>query len=137
MKKNVLLIVFLICAAGCTLEDEGTTYSSELVPVTTVEIPDTLVFRNHYTFKISYQRPTDCYFFDGFSYEQNANEFLFAVVNGVYENPHCEPVESDTTTVNLNFAVNRNDFYIFKFWQGKDANGEPIFLTKEVPVTTH
>jgi hypothetical protein len=26
--------------------------------------------------------------------------------------------------------------YIFRFWQGEDDNGDPIYLTIEVPVVT-
>ena len=36
--------------------------------------------------------------------------------------------------LDLNFIVERDDFYIFKFYQGEDSNGDAQFLTVEVPV---
>ena len=137
MKKLALFIAVLFCFTGCSLDDgNNTTFTYELVPTLAVEIPDTLFFQNTYAFEVTYERPTNCHFFDGFSFEINENERIIGVVNGVYENPDCEPSDTLTGIVNLNFVVKRNDFYIFKFWQGNDEDGEPIFLTKEVPVKT-
>ncbi len=135
MKKLVLLIAVLICSISCSHDDAvDTTFTYELVPVTTVEIPDTLIFQNTYIFDITYLRPTECYFFEGFSYEQDQNERVIGVISEVFDNPDCQSIDSLTAVANMNFVVKRNDFYTFRFWQGENENGEAIFLTKEVPV---
>ncbi|HET8838725.1 MAG TPA: hypothetical protein VFM82_06990 [Flavobacteriaceae bacterium] len=134
MKNLVLLIVALICL-GCSVDDDTrTTFTYELVPTIAVQIPDTLVYQNTYNFEITFERPTQCHFFEGFNYEKDGNQRLIGVINGIFDNPECEPLDNVTAVANLNFIAERNDFYIFKFWQGENENGEPIFLTKEVPV---
>lgn len=135
MKKLIWFGIALFCCVSCSLNDDNnTTFTYELVPITAAEIPDTLIYHNTYLFDITYQRPSDCHFFEGFSYEAQGNERIIGVVNGVYENPTCQIIDSLTAEVSLKFIVERNDFYTFKFWQGEDADGESIFITKEVPV---
>ncbi|HET8809671.1 MAG TPA: hypothetical protein VFM65_05340 [Flavobacteriaceae bacterium] len=134
MKKVVLISVVFLSLLGCLPNDEHTTFTQELVPIVSVSVPDTLVFREDYTFEITYDRPSNCHAFRGFWYEKNENERIIGVINDVYNNPNCQAPEDSLATAELNFEVLRDDFYIFKFWQGEDENGEPIYLTKEVPV---
>lgn len=133
--KNLVLLVAVLIFTGCSVDnDTRTTFTYELVPTVAVQIPDTLVYQNTYNFEITFERPTQCHFFEGFNYEKDGNTRLIGVINGIFDNPECEPLDTVTAVANLNFIAERNDFYIFKFWQGENENGEPIFLTKEVPV---
>ncbi|MBW2961641.1 hypothetical protein [Mesonia aestuariivivens] len=140
MKKvnKVILYVFLILtAASCSMDDNSNLYTAqELVSIDSVNLPDTLNFREIHDFEITYKRPTDCHFFDGFSNEKNENERIIWVVNRVYydNNTNCQELENELITKKLSFEVIRRDYYIFKFWQGVDEEGENIYLTKEVPV---
>jgi hypothetical protein len=135
MKKLVPLLALVLIFIGCSLDDEpATTFTYDLVPVDSVAIPDTLVFKELYTFEITYQRPTSCHAFAGFDYQRDGNERIIGVICAVYDNQDCEELVDETAVAELDFKVERNDYYVFKFWQGEDEEGEPIFLTDTIPV---
>lgn len=134
MKKLFLFIIIAAIFTSCSIDDENTTFTKELVPAVSVELPDTLLFRQNHTFTITYKRPTSCHVFNGFSLETKNDTLFIGVVNAVYPENNCETLSDEEVTKELNFFVERNDFYIFKFWQGLDEAGNPFFLTKEVPV---
>jgi hypothetical protein len=136
MKKIILFALVAMFVASCSIDDEqDITFNNVLVPVESVNIPDTLVFEETYSFEITYERASTCHSFAGFSYHKNGRERTIGVVNTVYYNVNnCENLEDETQTENLAFEVVLEDFYIFKFWQGTDENGNDTFLTKEVPV---
>ena len=56
------------------------------------------------------------------------------MINAFEQNQSCPEMENLTGTTDLNFIVERDDFYIFKFYQGEDSNGDAQCLTVEVPV---
>ena len=67
---------------------------------------------------------------------KNDKERIVAIVNTVARNEQCSTLENDTVAVTLRLHVAQDDVYIFKFWQGKDTDGENQFLVNEVPVIT-
>lgn len=134
MKKLLLVTIITAIFASCSIDDENTTFTKELVPIVAVELPDTLVFRQNHTFTITYERPTSCHVFNGFSHETKSDTLFIGAVNALYPENNCEELSDEEVTKELDFFVERTDFYIFKFWQGLDEDGNPFFLTKEVPV---
>ncbi|HIB36181.1 hypothetical protein [Mesonia sp.] len=139
MKRFILFAISALLLASCSVDDSDNLYVNyELVPVDSVVIPDTLDFGQTYDFEVTYERPTDCHFFEGFDYNQGVNERIIGVVNSVVINgdTECLELEDELVTQTLPFEVIREDYYIFKFWQGVDEEGEYIYLTKEVPVRT-
>ena len=63
------------------------------------------------------------------------NKLVILFFSPVYLNENnCEDLEDELATKKLPFEVIRQDYYIFKFWQGINANEEDIFLTKRIPV---
>ena len=133
MKKLMLLLLLSVCITACSIDDEED-FEFEFVNVESVNLPDTLVFGNTYQFEVVYNRPTECHFFAGFDYAKNQNTREVAVINAFEQNQSCPEMENLTGTTDLNFIVERDDFYIFKFYQGEDSNGNAQFLTVEVPV---
>ncbi|OED44864.1 hypothetical protein AB832_01765 [Flavobacteriaceae bacterium (ex Bugula neritina AB1)] len=136
--KRILIITMLIlstCFTSCLGDDDGVRFFYELVPVEQVDIPEE--FKRNETFKItvSYYRPTDCHSFSGFDYNRLGNERTVSVVNVVLESGNCEDLQkTDLIDSSFNFIVGSEDSYVFRFWQGRDDQGENLFLTKEVPV---
>ena len=74
-------------------------------------------------------------YFREFYYAKNLNERTVAPITIVYENDNCETLDNVLEEATFNFIVTSNGSYIFKFWQGEDANGDDQYLTIEVPVT--
>ena len=136
MKNFLVLLVILAGIFSCSIEDDvNPTYNFELAPVDSVSLPDTLTYGETYDFEITYERASTCHAFEWFEFTRDTNERKIYVVNRVYlDASKCEDLEDELVTQDLTFEVIRQDYYIFKFWQGVDSNGEDFFLNKQVPV---
>lgn len=135
MKKIILLISFILIT-GCSVGDEGSGIMQELVPVVSVELPETLTFRQTHEIVVTFKKPSTCHSFSGFDIQKDENEITVGVVTSFdTNNNNCETTGNLTTSARLNFVADRDDFYIFKFWQGENEDGDVQFLIKEVPVS--
>jgi hypothetical protein len=136
MKKLLALSLALILCASCSVDNNnGTNYSFDILPVESVDIPSEFTLGETYPITVTYLRPTTCHYFREFYYAKNLNERTVAPITIVYENDNCETLDNVQEEATFNFIVTSNGSYIFKFWQGEDANGEDQYLTIEVPVT--
>ncbi|WP_299433645.1 hypothetical protein [uncultured Aquimarina sp.] len=134
--KIIALIILIGCMTSCLNDDDsGINFFYELVPVEQVAIPDQFTRGETYEITVSYFRPTDCHAFSGFDYDRLSNERTVSVVNVVVNDRTCEDLaETDLIDASLNFIVGTEDSYIFRFWQGRNDQGENQFLIIEVPV---
>ena len=137
MKKIVSLLALFFIFNSCTLQDEGNKYLFELLPIESVDIPTEFTLGQTYPITVHYTRPTSCHFFSNLYYEKDLNIRTIAVENGVAQRNDCVDLSAADaiSQYSFNFQVTSNGSYIFKFYQGKDANGQNIFLEYEVPVT--
>lgn len=107
-----------------------------LAPTLSVDLPDSFEFNQSYSIEIIYKRPTNCHTFSGLDVARNANVIVIGVVTSYSTgNTNCVDNGNLEASATINFVAERDDFYIFKFWQGKNAAGRDEFLTVEVPVT--
>lgn len=134
MKKFALLCLALVLFVSCSIDDDGTSYSFEVLPVESVDIPDEFVMGETYPITVSYFRPSTCHGFKEFYYQKENNQRTVAPINYMFESNDCETLEDVLTEATFNFIVTSNGSYVFKFWQGKDENNESQYLTIEVPV---
>ncbi|WP_299547977.1 hypothetical protein [Seonamhaeicola sp.] len=134
MKRVILLCLTLMLFASCSVDDDGTNFSFEVLPVESVDMPTEFVLGETYPVTISYFRPSTCYAFRDFYYLKELNERTVAPINYVFERNDCENLNDALVEATFNFIVTNTGSYIFKFWQGEDNNGESQFLTIEVPV---
>lgn len=129
MKKLIALSLALIFATSCSLDDNSSNYSFEVLPVVSVDIPTEFTLGETYPITVTYLKPSSCHLFKEFYYSKNLNERTVAPITIVYENDNCETLENVEEDATFNFIVTSNGSYIFKFWQGEDQ-----YLTIEVPV---
>lgn len=135
MKKLIALSLALILAMSCSIDDNNSTnYSFEVLPVVSVDVPSEFTLGETYPITVTYLKPSSCHVFREFYYSKNLNERTVAPIMLVYENDNCETLENVEEDATFNFIVTSNGSYIFKFWQGEDANGDDQYLTIEVPV---
>ncbi|WP_405294609.1 hypothetical protein [Algibacter sp. Ld11] len=132
--KKLLVICLTLILASCSVDDGAIDYSFEILPVESVDIPDEFILGETYPITVSYFKPSSCHTFREFYYLKNNNERTVAPINYVLENNDCETLENELVENTFNFIVTSNGSYIFKFWQGEDADGENQYLTIEVPV---
>ncbi|WP_396602675.1 hypothetical protein [Algibacter sp. R77976] len=134
MKKLLVLCLTLIICASCSIDDDNTSYSFEILPVESVDIPDEFMMGEVYPITVSYFRPSNCHAFKEFYYLKENNERTVAPITYVFDQNNCETIDDDLVEATFNFQVTSNGSYIFKFWQGEDTDGETQYLTIEVPV---
>lgn len=136
MKKALIVIISIFFLGSCSLEDDGESIMQNLAPVQSVELPESFEPGQTYNIGIIYRRPTSCHAYSGLDVARNGNEIIIGVVTS-YSSASSNCVETGNleASATINFVAEREDFYIFKFWQGKNQAGNDIFLTVEVPVT--
>lgn len=134
LKKVVLFLFITLFSISCSLDDNEINYRFELLEIESVVVPDELHLGETHSFIIRYRRPTSCHGFNAFYYEKNLNVRTVAVQGFVVESNDCLPFENEIQEQTLDFYVTNNGSYIFKFWQGKDDNGEDLYLEYEIPV---
>ncbi len=134
MKKLIALSFSLFLLLSCSINDDES-YSFEILAVESVDIPDEFILGETYPIKVSYFRPSTCHFFKEFYYLKENNQRTIAPIDYVLNNNDCEDLDTELVDATFNFIVTSNGSYIFKFWQGKDNEGEDKYLTIEVLVT--
>ena len=114
-------------------DDESSDYHYELLPIEVTAVPEVFEFGGVYDITVKYIRPDDCYINGEILYEYNQDARNIAVFSLVLEENGCETIDMETE---LTFQVQalQSSPYIFRFWQGDDDNGEPVYFTVEVPV---
>ncbi|AXT61714.1 hypothetical protein D1816_15570 [Aquimarina sp. AD10] len=139
MRRIKIISAFFLIAitAGCSIDDDNNTrFFFEAVPIEEVDIPDRLTRGETVTITTSYFRPSTCHGFSGYDFNRSGNQRTFAIINVVLEDgPDCEDIEPETLVEeSFDFLVGLESSYIFRFWQGKDDEGNNQFLVIEVPV---
>jgi len=136
MKRLVLMLFSFAYLTSCTSDDDAGSLTPNLAAVLSVTFPDSFVHAQAYGIEIIYKRPTNCDHFTGFDISKDENEIFIGVVCSYHtSNTNCVDTGNLQDSVTLNFVAERDDFYIFNFWQGKNALGEDEFLIIEIPVT--
>ena len=135
MKRFLLISLSLILFHACSLDDNSVDYSLELLPVESVDMPESFIRGEIYPITVTYFKPSSCYSFKEFYYLKENNENTVAVINYLYENNNCVALDDELVEATFNFEVTDNGSCIFKFWKGVDDHDEDQYLTMEVPVT--
>lgn len=108
----------------------------ELAPITAVDLPESFELLQSYEISVNYRRPSNCHIYSGMDISKEGNVIEIGVVTSFRtSNTNCSTTGNLAAATTLNFVAEQEDFYIFKFWQGANSNGESRFLIVEVPVT--
>jgi len=137
MKRILILFGLVFLLNSCSMDDDSINYHYEILPVDSYEIPESFEFGQTYTIKIYYKLPTTCHVFDGFYYNSYLNTRTVAVQSVVVNQSNCVEIDVDEPALQNTFEFNvvYNETYLFKFYKGKDENGNEIFEEVEIPVT--
>ena len=134
MKKIVLFIVLITSFLGCSIDDDNTSYTYDVLPVDSYVVPASFTLGETYEIKLKYQKPTSCHIYQGIYYDKNLNTRTIAIQTAVQNNQVCTQQIPPLSEVSFNFMVNNTGSYIFKFYKGEDASGKDIFEEVEIPV---
>ncbi len=138
MKKILLLLGVICLISSCSMEEDRVKFDIAFLPAVAVEVPEYMQPGQTYDFKIKYNRPTDCYYFDGFYYEPDGNAHIVAVQALVIRDADCKAIdtlvpEEGTFQVTCSPLYTESSYH-FKFYKGENANGDQEFMEVEIPV---
>ena len=135
-KKIIPLLALFFILNSCSPGDD-TQYSFKLMPIESVDIPAEFTLGETYPITVHYTVPTSCYYFSSLYYDKDLNIRTIAIENAIAQRNNCQDLSAadGANTHTFNFYVTSNGSYVFKFYQGKDDQGNNIFLEYEVPVT--
>ena len=135
MKRFLLISLSLILFHACSRGDSNSVdYSLELLPVESVDMPESFIRGETYSITVTYFKPSSCYTFKEFYYLKENNENTIAVINYKYVDNNCIILDDKLVDATFNFEVTDNERCIFKFWKGVNDHDEDLYLTMEVPV---
>ncbi|NQX86472.1 MAG: hypothetical protein HRT67_11320 [Flavobacteriaceae bacterium] len=138
MKRFILIIVLVLSSvSSCSIDDYSTSddYTIELLPIESIELPDSFFFNETYSIAYSYMQPTSCHLFHDLYYNVNEDERTLAVLNKKLDNNYCQTLDETLVTNSFEFHCSKeNGAYSFKIWQGEDEQGEAQYLIYEVPI---
>ncbi|WP_338350745.1 hypothetical protein [Nonlabens tegetincola] len=136
--KSLLLSLFVVLSmVSCSIEDDGPQIAYSAAKVVEVNMPDTLDFGTTHIVTLKIEKPAECFVFSGFEVIPTLNERTVTPVL-VYNANDCfaenNPNNVIEEEVNLNFIAASNGSYVFKFFNGLDADGLPTYIEMTVPV---
>lgn len=128
-----VLVVIAFIVSSC-LKDDAPTIEFHALQIVDADVPESFTFNGRYKITVTYVRPDDCTHFEVFDVVQKDTTIREVVAIGsMFVDQQCAQVVTEQQESFL-FDVKYDQPYLFRFWQGKDSNGEPIFLDIEVPV---
>ena len=135
MKRIFFVIFSFIIFVSCS-NDDGPTYHYELLAIEDVSLPENFEYGKIYEVSLKYIQPDDCYISSDVLYEYDNEMRNVAVITTVLDGKDCFSSDFEDE-ISFRVQASQTEPYVFNFWQGEDENGEPIYLTKEVPVITN
>lgn len=130
----VLLLVMAPLVSSCDLEDDYANFRFVKLQVIDAELPESFDIYETYQIKVTYLRPNNCTFFEGFDITKPDTTVRNVVVVGSeLEDSACSQVTGEVVEY-FNFTCYYHDTYTFRFWAGEDEDGNAVFLEYDVPV---
>lgn len=134
MKKILALIGIFLLVVSCSPESDEPKVHFELLPIESVEMPVEFHVNTENEIKLHFLRPTTCHGFNGFYYGKEDYTRTVAIESYVLEKNDCAPLTNQELIETLRFKPTETGTYLFKFWKGKDTNGDNIFEEISVDV---
>lgn len=135
MRKLFLLLFVSALVTSCDLsDDDRPNFHYEILAVEDFEIPDTFDYLGTYQIKLYYKLPSNCHSLGGIYFDRYNNERTVGIQSIVVNNENCLANQDEILETSFNFEVISNQTYLFKFYKGKDTNGNNIFEEVEIPV---
>ena len=130
----MLLVASFTLFTSCDIDDD-VNYHFEALQVKSVEMPEAFDYGEIYKIKVTYFRPNNCTFFEGFDVvkEDLTTRKVVTIGTVIEDEEECTGTGEDLVAT-FNFEVLYDEPYLFRYWTGEDANGEPTYLEITVPV---
>jgi len=135
MKKLAVLFLLSVMVFSCSMDDNENKYHYEFLPVESFEVPDSFEFGQIYTISVFYKRPNDCHTNQSLYFEKKDSTRTIAIQSLVLDKSTCNLLpDEESHKGTFEFEVLNSTTYLFKFYKGKDENGEDVFEEVIIPV---
>lgn len=133
MKKLLLVAFMAFSLYSCDIGEEGDVAGYSLLEIESVDL-DTIVSVNQPAeFLVTYRRPTDCHYFDGFIVDSEGYESTISIRAVQLNETDCMDDSMNTFVVPLEFRPEQIGDYVFRFYRGTEDD-VPQFLEYTVVV---
>jgi hypothetical protein len=132
-------LVFLVTIASAFIlyscdKDDKKSVTFNKLEIVAAELPDSFRLGASYQVMVTYVRPNDCTYFQGFDvYPDSVNTRTVAAIGAYYTDEVCTREAVEVTDYFI-FKVIYDQTYKFRFWTGTDELGKPEYMEIEVPV---
>lgn len=134
MKKFTLLLFGLLVFSACLNSDnDDLNYTFEYLPIDEAITPASFTLGQIDTITVKYSLPNGCYSFNQIYYETRDTTRIVAVTALLALDEVCTQALIQEER-KIPVMASQTEDYVFKFYKGKDANGENIFDEVVVPV---
>ena len=137
--KKIFLYLIATCAilsmGSCSLDDDSANFEFEYLEILEAEVPQSFDLNEVYEIKVTYLRPNDCTYFEGFDVikEEETTRQVAVIGSTLTEQKDCAEIAQQVEAT-FDFKVIYTKDYLFKFYTGEDEEGNPQFIEIEVPV---
>jgi len=129
----IMIVALSVTVLSCNDNDNDNDYHLEYVSVISADLPDEFIYGHTYRINVTIELPNSCYFYYGqYDYFYEGSSRLIYPIAHV-DDGACTPNIIETT-FSIPVQALQHEPYIFKFYQGEDADGQDVFLIIEVPV---
>ncbi|EAR02719.1 hypothetical protein FB2170_05510 [Maribacter sp. HTCC2170] len=121
--------------SSCDLEDDGPNFHFVPLQIESVEMPESFDLEETYEIKVTYILPDGCTYYEGFDVFKDdlTTRQVVAIGSQRTDDEACTQAIREEMA-SFDFIVLHNQTYLFKFYQGEDADGNRQYLEVEVPV---
>ena len=124
----------LLSFQSCSSDDNGPQATFDQLVVVSADLPASFTLGSLYDIPITFELPDGCTEYYSFGLTSPTQETREVAVVGIRtDDGGCTPQIREATET-LVFQVQFDQTYLFRFWQGNDAQGNPQYLEIEVPV---
>ncbi|MBD1259967.1 hypothetical protein HZY62_05155 [Maribacter polysiphoniae] len=138
MKRTFVALCAIAVALAfnsCEVDDDSPNFHFVSLPIESVDMPESFELDETYQINLTYTIPDGCTYFEGFDVTKSdvTTREVVAIGSQRTDQEACTPTVREAEG-SFDFIVIHTEPYLFRFYQGDDENGDPIFLEIEVPV---
>lgn len=135
MKKIILLACIVLLYSCLNSDNDFSSFQYEFVKIDEAITPSSFTYGEIDSITVKYTFPNSCYSFYDLHYEKENNSRVVAITAlvNIADSTVCSQA---TIEKEYTFAVHvlQEEDYIFKFWKGKNSNGDNLFEEIVIPV---
>ncbi|MDT0606182.1 hypothetical protein [Croceitalea rosinachiae] len=135
MKKVFAILGLMVVFSfyGCDIES-GENFQFISLKITAVALPESFEQNTSHNIQVTYERPDNCTFFEGFDvFEVDLNTRSIVAIGSLLKMDECALMQDEVNT-SFEFIALNTSSYTLRFYSGDDENGNPIYLEYVIPV---